>query len=244
MNMTETRKMLEGMSELEVIKIALDENEDKEVRKLANEVIYLKYKPMILKHWLILQKQMNDSPLINSYRDEYFSRAAEEVLKVIRNVKLDRVYNEKFKLMQLMSWAFCSLRADIIEELTGIKKGTGKNGDKRVGFTVKSTTYMNRIVDKYSDKIDSDVEEAYWEAEGDNLDPAKVLEAKESARIVEEAEAYCLSKWSDKKKLIYKLLKEKKDRTSIARELHMTKANLYNHIMKMKEDMKKALGVD
>ena len=42
--MTETRKMLEGMSELEVIKIALDENEDKEVRKLANEVIYLKYK--------------------------------------------------------------------------------------------------------------------------------------------------------------------------------------------------------
>ena len=88
MNMTETRKMLEGMSELEVIKIALDENEDKEVRKLANEVIYLKYKPMILKHWLILQKQMNDSPLINSYRDEYFSRAAEEVLKVIRNVKL------------------------------------------------------------------------------------------------------------------------------------------------------------
>ena len=30
MNMTETRKMLEGMSELEVIKIALDENEDKE----------------------------------------------------------------------------------------------------------------------------------------------------------------------------------------------------------------------
>ena len=63
MNMTETRKMLEGMSELEVIKIALDENEDKEVRKLANEVIYLKYKPMILKHWLILQKQMNDSLL-------------------------------------------------------------------------------------------------------------------------------------------------------------------------------------
>lgn len=226
-----TENDLKEMKELDIIRLIKNSNTSRRDYNTAMEFLMKRYDNMIHKHWWTLQRQLNKSSIVNSFKDEYYSRAYDAFLTAVQKVDLDRIYDDKFKLMQLLSWYLTNVRTTIIK--SALKKGREK-----------SIYSMAQFQDDNTPTVDRDVEEAYQEQEGYMMDPAYALEVAEGEANCERAIKECMKKWDDQKKSIFKLLLEHKNKPEISKELGLKPSKVYMEVNKMKEDLKISLGVE
>jgi hypothetical protein len=226
-----TENDLKKMKELDIIRLIKNPETSRRDYNTAIEFLLKRYDNMIHKHWWTLQRQLNKSTIVNSLKEEYYSRAYDAFLTAIQKVDLNRVYDDKFKLMQLLSWYLTNVRTTLIKN--ALKKSKEK-----------SMYSMNQFRDDDTPTVDRDVEEAYQEQEGYMMDPAYALEVAEGEANCERAIKECMSKWDNQKKDIFRMLLEHKKKPEISKELGLKPSKVYMEVNKMKEDLKISLGVE
>lgn len=222
---------LKKMSELDVIRLIKDPNTPPKDYNTAAEFLVKKYSPMIHKHWWTLQRQMDNSDLVNSLKDEYYSEAYEALFVAIQKVDLSKIYDENFKLMQLASWYITNVRTKFIKET-------------RKKAKIKTVSSMKAAENEADLTVDPDVEVAYWESGGYKINPEyQVCEIQEGENICNKAIDACMQKWSAVEREIFKYLQKGTSKTKIANLLGLSPIKVYSYTTKMKQDMKVALGV-
>lgn len=226
-----TENDLKKMKELDIVRLLKDPNTSRKDYNLACEFLLKRYENMIHKHWWTLQKQMGRSDLVNAIKDEYYSRAYNAFLTVINKIDLNRVYDEKFKIMQLFSWYLTNVRTTLIKET--LRKSR-----------VKSIYSSSQFREDEMVSVDRDVEEAYYDLEGYTMDPAYALEIAESEENCDRAVKACMKRWSDIEKKIFALLLQHKKKAEISQILNMKASKVYTEIIKMKKELKVELGVE
>lgn len=220
------------LSELDVIKLIKNPETDNYTFNRACEFLLNKYEKMFHKHWWVLQKQMNNSALVNSIKDEYYSRAYEAFFKAIQKVDLSRLYDEKFKLMQLLSWYLTNVRTTLIRET--IKKSK-----------IKAVNAMSSVDNEEAISIDPDVEASYWNSEGYKTEPSYyVVDIQGGEDNCKRALKECFKKWTMKEQLIYKYLENGMPKVEIAKKLQVAPISIYNTVNKMKKELKQELGLE
>lgn len=222
---------LKKMSELDVIRLIKDPNTPPKDYNTAAEFLVKKYSPMIHKHWWTLQRQMDNSDLVNSLKDEYYSEAYEALFVAIQKVDLSKIYDENFKLMQLASWYITNVRTKFIKET-------------RKKAKIKTVSSMKAAENEADLTVDPDVEVAYWESGGYKINlEYQVCEIQEGENICNKAIDACMQKWSAVEREIFKYLQKGTSKTKIANLLGLSPIKVYSYTTKMKQDMKVALGV-
>ena len=222
---------LKKMSELDVIRLIKDPNTPPKDYNTAAEFLVKKYSPMIHKHWWTLQRQMDNSDLVNSLKDEYYSEAYEALFVAIQKVDLSKIYDENFKLMQLASWYITNVRTKFIKET-------------RKKAKIKTVSSMKAAENEADLTVDPDVEVAYWESGGYKINPEyQVCEIQEGENICNKAIDACMQKWSAVEREIFKYLQKGTKKKKIANLLGLSPIKVYSYTTKMKQDMKVALGV-
>lgn len=217
------------MPELEVIKIVKDPNTSERDYNLAAEFIIKKYEKMIHKHFWLLQKQLNNSTYVEAIKDDYYDEAYEALFKAIQKVDTDRVYDEKFKLLQLASWYIGNVRTKFIKQI--LKKNS----------KTKSIMTMSLDEDENSNNLDPDVEKAYNEKIGYKYDPVYSYEIKEGEENCILGLNNCLKVWDKEEKKIFKMLENGKTKVEIANSMKVKPSKIYSITNKMSKDLKKEL---
>lgn len=226
-----TTEDLKKMKELDIVKLIKNPNTDSISYNRACEYLLKKYDKMFHRHWWTLQRQLGNSYIVNDLKDEYYSCAYEAFFQVIRKIDTTRIYDENFKIMQLLSWYLSNVRSRLIKEALKRSK-------------VKPLNYVNSSDDPDNQTIDSDVESTYWNYEGGYMtEPSYQAEATDREETCNQILMECFGRWSDLEKHIFALLRAGKNKTEIAEALNIKPSRVYVKICKMKKELKEALGV-
>lgn len=222
---------LKAMKEIDILKLIKDPSTDKVSFNRACDFLLKRYERMFHKNWWTLQRQMGNSNLINSIKDEYYSKAYEAFFTAIQRVDLNKVYDDKFRIMQLLSWYLSNVRSRLIRET--LKKSK-----------VKALNASNAYKDEDSMTVDADVEEAYWEGGGYKLEPSYQVEMKEREENCNQILNECFGTWGDLERKIFVLLKNRKTKKEISEALNIKPVKVYNIICRLKRELKTQLGVE
>lgn len=227
-----TKEVLKKMPEIDIIKIINDPNTSEDDYQAAANYLVGKYENQIHKHWWTLQKEIYNTGMAEVYKEEYYDEAYDALLKAIRKVDPDRVYDKKFKLVQLASWYLSNVRKKIRKKcLKQLSTGV-----------VKSLNTMSReYIGDYTSLIDPDVERSYNESEGYKNDPMYILEEKESSYRCQKALEECMSIWNEQEIRVFKYLREGKTKKEIAEIMKTTPTVIYNISNRMKKDLSKRI---
>lgn len=222
---------IKSLPELELIKLFKNPATDPEDRNQIGAFLYQRYESMIHKHWWKLQKQMNNSPAVLAIKDEYYGDAIEAFFNAIEKVDLTKVYDEKFKLMQLASWYIGNVRIKWVKKLK------------------KDSQYIRPLnlleVQDLTDSLgpDPEAEMAYWNSEGYLNEPSYAYERMDGEMKCRIALEKCFSKWTPQQREIFTWLKEKKTKTEISTLSGYNIAKLNKIIKGLKEDLETELEI-
>lgn len=223
-----TEKDFKAMKEIEIIKIIKNPETPRTTFNNACAFIIKKYEKTIHKAWWVFNKQMRETPLVESKKEEFYSRAYEVLYTTILKVDLSRVYDDNFKLIQLVSLYLSNLRHTMINELLKESKNISLE-----------TSYKED--DEESTCTNSVIEYQYYEQEGYKNDPQYVLEVKENLLIQKEAIKECLSRWSTLEKAVYSGIIKKKTKKEISSEMGVSINEITSITKKIKSDLKRSL---
>lgn len=224
-----TEKDFKSMKEIEVIKLIKNPETSRSVFNNACAYLIKKYEKTIHKAWWTFSKQMRETPLVESKKEEFYSRAYETIYTTILKVDLTRVYDDNFKLIQLVSLYLSNLRHTMINEL--LKEG------KNISL---ETSYKEEEGDDTS-CTNSVIEYEYYEREGYKTNPQYIMEAKENLLIQKKAIKKCLSNWSDIEKAVYTGIIHKKTKKEMSFEFGITLNELASITKKIKSNLKSTL---
>lgn len=224
-----TENDFRSMKEIEVIKIIKNPETPRSTFNNACAFLIKKYEKTIHKAWWTFNKQMRETPLVESKKDEFYSRAYETVYTTILKVDLSRVYDNNFKLIQLVSLYLSNLRHTMINELLKESKN----------ISLESSYKDEDGEESYC--TNSAIEYAYYEQEGYKEDPQYIMEAKENLLIQNKAIKECLSKWSTLEKAVYSGIISKKTKKEISSEMGVNINEITSITKKIKSDLKSSL---
>lgn len=216
------------MKEIDIIKVIKDPNTPRGIFNKACEYLIKKYEKTIHKAWWTFSRQMGGTPLVESRKDEFYSRAYEVVYNTILKVDLSRVYNDNFKLIQLVSLYLSNLRHTMINELS------------KEGRNISIETICNQEGEE-SPYVSSFIELAYYEREGYKQNPQYLVEVNENLSEYKKAIKECLSKWDPKEKAVYRGIISSKTKKEISSEIRISTNEVNNITKKVKSDLKRAL---
>lgn len=216
-----------NLNDRTLVTLIKDPNTSDYLFELASNVLVNRYEKQIHKNWWVLQKQMNNSSLVNNLKDEYYSEAWEAFWTAIRKIDVSKIKDDKWKCVGYTDFYLKNVRTKLIKE-------TKKNGK------IKSTSSMD-TEDPENLTIDSDVERAYWEQTGYKREPSFSYEVSEAEEDCREAVKRCIEKWSPLERQIFYLLEEGHSKTEIARKLNESSGKIYGAVNRMKKDLKKEL---
>ena len=216
-----------NLNDRSLITLIKDPGTPRELFELASHVLVERYEKQIHKNWWVLQKQMNNSTLINSLKDEYYSEAWEAFWTAIQKIDISKIRDDKWKCVGYTDFYLRNVRTKFIKE-------TRKNGK------LKSTSSMD-TEDPDNLTVDSDVERAYWEQSGYRSEPGFAYENVETTQECQEAVRRCLDRWSPLERRIFYLLEEGESKVEIARKLEESSGKIYSAVNRMKRDLKKEL---
>ena len=217
------------MNDRELVTFIKSADQSKEEYSIACGVLLEKYKNLIHRNWWILQKQMNNSDLVNTYKEDFYSNAYITFFTALEKTNLDVIRDDKWKFVGMFGWYLINLRKKTIENLMDDSK-------------LKSLSHMNTMEDEDSNIVDSDIEESYQFTDGYKQDPSFICERKESEKICKEAIKECYRKWTEKEKTVYNMLVKGDTRCTISKELNLPMSRIYLISRKMKNDLKQAMG--
>lgn len=230
--MTLTLDEIKELPEIEIIRIIKDPKSSEINYNRACEVLIKKYEKMIHYHWWKLQQELNKTGYVNSIKEDYYDEAYEALFKAITKVDLNKVKDEKFKLLQLASWYITNVRTKMR------KKVINKISKSR------SLVSANLKEDEDSTTFDSDVEMSYNEEFGYKTDPIYTYEIKEGEDNCDNAINECFRIWDDTEKEIYRYLEKGKNKAEISQIMGIPVTKVYTLTKRMKSDMKKAMDYD
>lgn len=205
-------------------------------RSKATETLIERYNMQILKNWWVLNRQFQNSALVNNVKDEYMESATEAIITAIGKIDLSKIRDDKWKLLQYSSFYIRNARNKLAKEI--MRNSKVRQIDNLVNFDP----------DAKENVADPIVERAYRE---NHLSACEAYEP-EAAYLRQEREKECAeilkrlyNSWSPMKQEIYKILEQdnKISKEEIAKKLGVTKNVVYNTITKMKKELKKELGV-
>lgn len=221
-----TENDFKSMKEIEVIRLIKNPETSKKVFNDACAFLIKKYEKTIHKAWWTFSKQMRESSLAESKKEEFYSRAYETIYTTILKVDLSRVYDDNFKLIQLVSLYLSNLRHTMINELL-----------KESRSISLETAYKDNDGEE-STCTNSAIEYEYYEREGYKADPQYIIETRENILIQNKAIKECLSKWSDLEKAVYKNIISKKTKKEISTEVGISLNELTRVTKKIKNDLR------
>ena len=196
----------------------------------AFNVIFTRYERQIHKNWLKLRAQMNNSDLVNSIEDEFYSEAREAFYTAIQKVDLNKIENDKWKLVGMSNWYLTNVRTKMINEILKMSK-------------VKNLSHMHDVAEDESSSIDPDVEIAYWEQEGYKDDPLYACEIQDREKRCLTAIENCKkTKWSDIELKIFDGLLNRQKKAEIAKTIGCNVSKVYSLSNKMRNDIMVALN--
>lgn len=226
---TESVKNFTKMNDRELVTL-IKTTKNKEVFNRAFNAIFARYERQVHKNWFKLRAQMNNSDLVNSMEDEFYSEAREAFYTAIQKVDLDKIKNDKWKLVGMSNWYLTNVRTKMINEILKMSK-------------VKGLTHMHDVAEDESSAIDPDVEIAYWEQEGYKDDPLYACEAQDREdRCLNAIENCKRNKWSDIELKIFEGLLKRQKKAEIAASIGCNVAKVYSLSNKMRDDIMVALN--
>jgi len=181
------------LSDLELLLIIKNTNDSNVDYHYACEILLNRYLKQIHKHWWILQKQMNDIDLVKSMKEDFYDEAYEAFFIAIQKTDVSKIENDKWKFVGMLNWYLTNVR----KKLRRIMKKES---------VVKHMHNMSCEENENSNEIDVDVEEAYQINDGYKNDPAYQYELSESENNCKKSIENCLKLWTEKERIIYKLL--------------------------------------
>lgn len=217
------------MKEIEIIKIIKDINTPRGIFNEACAYLIKKYEKTIHKAWWTLNRQMGGTPLVESKKEDFYDRAYEVVYNTILKVDLSRVYNDDFKLIQLVSLYLSNLRHTMLNEI--IKEG--KNRPIEIVYKDKDG--------EESSYASSVIEYVYYEKEGYKEDPQYIMEVNENLSKYHLAVKECFSKWNTHEKAVYKGILDSKTKKEISSEIKISTNEVNSITKKVKSDLKRTL---
>lgn len=217
---------LKKMPEIEIIKIINDPQSSESDYQSAANYLIKKYENQIHKHWWTLQKQLYATGMTELYKEEYYDEAYDALLKAIKKVDPSRVYDTKFKLVQLANWY-----------LSNVRKKIRKKCFRELGREKALNSMSRRYIDDDTPLIDPDVERAYNESEGYKNDPFYLLNEKESTYRCQKALEKSLKDWNETETQVYEYLREGVTKKEIAERLGTTTTTVYGIIKRMKKTL-------
>ena len=224
-----TENEFKSMKEIEIIKLIKNLDTPRATFNKACAYLIKKYEKTIHKAWWTLSRQMGGTPLVESKKDEFYSRAYEVIYTTILKVDLSRVYNDDFKLIQLVSLYLSNLRHTMINEITK----EGKNRPIEITYKDKDgeeSSYANSII-----------EYVYYEREGYKDNPQYLMEVNENMSKYQKAIEECFSKWNTKEQAVYKGIIDNKTKKEISSEIDIPTNEVNNITKKVNPDLKKTL---
>lgn len=229
-----TKSELKKLNDRELVTLikSIENKEKSYTYNLACEVLIERYEQQIHKNWWKLRAQMNNSQIVDSLEEEYYSEAKEAFWTAIQKINLDKVRDDNWKCVGWVDFYLRNVRTKLIKDT--LQKGK-----------MKSLTSMKEDegVDE-SQMVDPDVESAYWEESGYKTEPSYAYEITEANDICANAIAYCKNAWDGYKNQIFDYLREGKTRAEIAKIMKENPMKIYQVATNMKNDMKKALGIN
>lgn len=228
-----TKAELKKLNDRELVSLikSMPEKEKSYQYNLACEVLMERYEQQIHKNWWKLRAQMNNSQIVDSLKEEYYSEAQEAFWTAIQKINLDKVRDDNWKCVGWVDFYLRNVRTKLIKDT--LQKGK-----------IKSLNSMKE--DEGEDEslmVDPDVELAYWEDAGYKTEPSYAYEITESNDICANAIAYCRDEWDSYKNQIFDYLQAGKTRAEIAKIMNENPMKIYQVASNMKKDMKKALGI-
>lgn len=227
--MNSNTNILKDLNDRDLVVLAQNDK-DKKVKDKAIEVLLQRYQIQINKNWYILRKQFNDSALIRSFEDDYFSKAYEAILTSISKINIDKIYDDKWKLLQYNSFYLKNVRTSIAKLMEKASK-------------VKSLDHMTFTVNGNEGAVDYDVETAYQEKAGYKDNPEYILLEKEKEEETKSIIYKRRELWSEEKKFIFDLFIKGVPEKEIAQKLNKPRSYIYNKISWLKKDLKKAFNI-
>ena len=213
-----------SMKDIELLRIYNEPNVSLAKKNKVLSILWERYQPQIHKNWWKLQRQMNNLDTVNMMKDDYYDEATEAFLVAISKIDLSRVENDNFKCVGMLNWYLTNVRTKIIKKI------------KKLPPT-KSLSYMNSI-DSDTNKVDSDVEESYWDNEGFMNDPSYALEKKIKDELYNKVISECQKKWGRIENIVFRELIDGKKKSEISKELDLSDKNIRIAVNRIKTDLK------
>lgn len=216
------------MSELDVIRLAKNENVSERVRDAARAFLYKKYEEMIHRHWWLLQKSLNESDLVNNAKEEYYSEAQIAFFNALEKVDLSKIYDENFKLMQLASWYIGNSRKKVASEIVN------KRARERSLLSVSDSEEVGTFTDP-------EIEFSEWEENGYKQSPEYLCELHDSEKRCNSVVEKYLKIWDPLKVEIFRRRKLKESRVEISEALNIPITKIYKCLKEMYNDLSSEL---
>lgn len=188
--------------------------------------LWNRYQNLVHKNWAILRRQLNNSTLILSLKDDFYAECFIAFRKAIDAVNLKKIYNDKWKFIGYYRFYLKNVRADFIEKVLKTSKH-----EKSFYITSADGTEIARV----------DMLPDVQEREGARFDPVALLLEGDSRIRCSTAVKSCMSKWDDRRQQIFKWRQQGISKSEIAKRLRVTPSNITYYLQSMRDDIGRAL---
>lgn len=186
--------------------------------------LWKRYENQVHKHWAILRKQMNNSPMVLELHDDFYSEAYIALHKAVKAIKLDKIKDANWRFVGYFRWYLTNVRTELITKLRA--------------QTSKETTFYVETSDGEIPRIELS---PGIEFKQHASNPEEALMESENQRNVNMAVESCMRTWDDRRRTIFKLRQQGIAKGDVANKLGVHPATITYHLQVMQKDLEKAL---
>ena len=229
--MTHTNDFLK-LNDRQLITIIKNPEVSKQDYNNAFEVLFNRYEKQIHKIWWSLNRQFGGQGIVETVKDEYYSAAYEAFFKAVSEIKLEKIRDDNWKLVQYSSFYLRNVKNKLAKQIV-------KNANVR---STQNLVSMGFEEENSENRMDNETEEAYYNQEGFVYNPEYSYLYKHDEDICNKVLDECFNKWHPLKREIYRMLLKKIPKKEMAESLGITTLKLYNNISAMKRDLRKHMN--
>ena len=122
----------------------------------AFEVLFNRYEKQIHKIWWSLNRQFGGQGIVETVKDEYYSAAYEAFFKAVSEIKLEKIRDDNWKLVQYSSFYLRNVKNKLAKQIV-------KNTNVR---STQNLVSMGFEEENSENRMDNETEEAYYNQEG------------------------------------------------------------------------------
>lgn len=191
----------------------------------AFEVLFYRYEKQIHKMWWSLSRQFGGQGVVETLKDEYYSAAYEAFFKAVSEIKLEKIRDDNWKLVQYSSFYLRNVKNNLAKQVI-------KNSITR------STQNLADEENSFENKMDAETEMFYYNEEGYKTNPEYTYIYNSEENLCNKVLDDSFKNWTPLKREIYRLLLKGMSKPEISKKLGIPLLKVYNNISGMKKDFK------